>query len=859
MRYFSVRFIKYLFIFIFLGIGLGVASLFGLYRYIEPQLPDIESIRQVKLQQPMKIYSADGELMAEFGEKRRVPVTIDEIPEQLIHAFLAIEDTRFYQHSGIDPKGILRALFVAANSGSTSQGASTITQQLARNVTDIGNERSLERKIKEVFLAIRMEEFLSKEEILELYLNTIFMGQRSYGIGAAAYTYFGKSLDQLTLSEMAMIAGLPKAPSDYNPINSVKRATDRKNLVLQRMLEVGYIDQSTFETAKNEPIIASYHKAEVAFSSPYIEELVRQEMYRRYGEDAYTGGFKVYTTITKRLQQAAEQSLRNNVMSYDMRHGYRGPIATLWDENSPAPEQSIIIETLKATVPLADFMTAAVIDVNTKSNSATLLMADGSEKELTFKGTKWARKFINDNSQSPAPKNIASTVKVGQQIWVRYRGEELWLTQEPAVNSALVSLDSNTGEIQALVGGFDFNQSKFNRATQALRQIGSNIKPFLYAAALDKGATLATVFNDSPINSWDQGSAKNWSPKNSPAVYDGPIRLRQALGQSKNVVMVRAVRAIGVDAAADFLERFGFPGQNIVRTEAMSLGSPSFTPMQVARGYSVFANGGFLIEPYFITRVLGYDDELVFETKPKTACWNCNVPIIYGETEKLAALGFNNTEDIAVSNESNTQEPKLDENGVDFVSSENQSGGYATRVISGPLAFLMHDVLNSNVFGEPGWNGTGWRAGKVLAPRKDIGGKTGTTNSSKDAWFSGYGANIVTSVWVGFDDHRRNLGSGTAWPGDPNQISGGEAGAKTAQPAWNDYMKVALENVPEQTLEPPAGIISVKVDKYTGRLANGGSSRSEYFIKGTEPTSYSVEEVGTQIIDEQSGEVEELF
>lgn len=854
-----VRFFKFIIFFAVLAFTMGIVAFAGLYNFIRPQLPSVDALKEVRLQQPMRIYSADGELMAEFGEKRRIPVQIQDVPEQLINAFLAIEDTRYFEHGGIDPQGILRALIVAVSSGNTSQGASTITQQLARNITDIGNERSLERKVKEVFLAFDIEKFLTKKEILGLYLNTIFMGQRSYGIGAAAYTYFGKTLDQLTLAEMAMLAGLPKAPSDYNPINSVERATERRNIVLRRMFEEGFITEAEYQQAKAEPIVAKYHQADIAFSSPYITEAARQEMYRRYGEEAYTGGFKVYTTISKKLQVAAEQSLRDNILSYDMRHGYRGPVDVLWKAEDGMPDEKQILKKLKATVRLADFMPAAVMEIDNKVNEAILLLSDGTTQTLTFKGVKWARKFINDNSQSPAPRKMSDAIKVGEQIWVRYYKDDLWLTQEPAVNSALVSLDSNTGEIQALVGGFDFNQSKFNRATQALRQIGSNIKPFFYAAAMDKGLTLATVFNDAPITSWDNSSAKSWSPKNSPATYDGPIRLRQALGQSKNVVMVRAVRAIGVDAAADFLERFGFPASNIVRTEAMSLGSPSFTPMQVARGYAVFVNGGFLIDPYFITKVLDYDNNTVFETKPKIACQTCNIPVIYGQSEQLAALSLDRVEDVSTSTEVAPEGTPLSEDEIEFVSSESQSGGYAPRVISGELAFLMREVLNSNVFGEPGWNGTGWRAGKVLAPRRDIGGKTGTTNSSKDAWFSGYGANIVTSVWVGFDDNRRALGRGTSWPGDPDQISGGEAGAKTAQPAWNHYMKVALDGVPEQKVTPPPGIISINIDKYTGQLSHGGASRSEYFIKGTEPKTYYVEEVGTEVVDEASGTSEELF
>ncbi|SQI81028.1 multimodular transpeptidase-transglycosylase [Klebsiella oxytoca] len=451
-------------------------------------------------------------------------------------------------------------------------------------------------------------------------------------------------------------------------------------------------------------------------------------------------------------------------------------------------------------------------------------------------------------------------MQTGQQVWVRQVGNSWWLAQVPDVNSALVSINPQNGAIIALVGGFDFNQSKFNRATQALRQVGSNIKPFLYTAAMDKGLTLASMLNDVPISRWDAGSGSDWRPKNSPPQYAGPIRLRQGLGQSKNVVMVRAMRAMGVDYAAEYLQRFGFPAQNIVRTESLALGSASFTPLQVARGYSVMANGGFLVSPYFISKIENDQGGVIFEERPKIACPQCNIPVIYGDTPKSDVLENKDVEDVATSQDPQNPgvppQPQLAQANQSLVA---QSGApeYAPHVINTPLAFLIKSALNTNIFGEPGWMGTGWRAGRDLQ-RHDIGGKTGTTNSSKDAWFSGYGPGVVTSVWIGFDDHRRDLGRTTASGAIKNQISGYEGGAKSAQPAWDDFMKRVLEGVPEEPLTPPPGIITVNIDRSTGQLASGGNSRAEYFIEGTQPTQQAVHEVGTTITD-GGGETHELF
>ncbi|MDE8753153.1 peptidoglycan glycosyltransferase/peptidoglycan DD-transpeptidase MrcA [Pectobacterium polaris] len=851
-----MKFVKYLFILAVSCILLGAASIYGLYRYIEPQLPDVTALKDVRLQTPMQVYSADGELIAQFGEKRRIPLKLDQIPPELVHAFIATEDSRFYDHHGVDPVGIIRAASIALTSGHASQGASTITQQLARNFF-LSPERTLIRKIKEVFLAIRIEQLLTKDEILELYLNKIYLGYRAYGVGASAQVYFGRPVDQLTLSEMAMIAGLPKAPSTFNPLYSYDRAVARRNVVLARMKDENYITQSQYDAARNEKLVANYHAPDISFSAPYVAEMARQEMVKRYGEDAYNDGYKVYTTVTKKLQTAAQDALRNNILAYDMRHGYRGPSKVLWKVGEGVWDQAKMIAALKA-LPVYGPLSPAIV-TSTTADNAIAILSDGSSIALPMAGMRWARAYRSDTQQGPTPKRVTDVVQAGQQVWVRKVNDDWWLAQVPDVNSAIVSLNPKNGAIEALVGGFDFNQSKFNRATQALRQIGSNIKPFLYTAAMDKGLTLATILNDVPITRWDAGAGSDWRPKNSPATYDGPIRLRQGLGQSKNVVMVRAMRAMGVDYAADYLQRFGFPAQNIVHTESLALGAASFTPLQVVRGYAVMANGGYLVDPYLISKIESEAGGTVFTATPKVVCDTCNLPLVYGETPRSPVLATTNVEDVATSNEAppvGLPQPEL-EPVTPEAAQQNAAQPYAPHVINTPLAFLIKDALNSNVFGEPGWMGTGWRAGRDLK-RRDIGGKTGTTNSSKDAWFSGYGPNLVTSVWIGFDDHRRDLGASSASGAIKDQISGYEGGAKSAQPAWDDFMKAALDGVPEQPLTPPAGIVSVVIDRSSGKLSNGGgNSRSEYFIDGTQPKEYEVHEVGTTLMD--NGQSEELF
>ncbi|MGL5105862.1 MAG: peptidoglycan glycosyltransferase/peptidoglycan DD-transpeptidase MrcA [Plesiomonas shigelloides] len=854
-----MKLIKYFLVVTLACILLGAASVYGLYVYVKPQLPDVTTLRDVRLQTPMQVYSADGKLISQFGEKRRIPLTLQQIPPLMVDAFIATEDSRFYQHDGIDPIGILRAAFVSLTAGHAKQGASTITQQLARNFF-LSPEKTLMRKVKEVFLALRIEQLLTKDEILDLYLNKIYLGYRSYGVGAAAQVYFGKDVSQLSLGEMAVIAGLPKAPSTLNPLYSLSRAEQRRNVVLSRMLEERYITQQQYQEAISQPIVASYHGAEIELHAPYLAEMVRQEMVNRYGEDAYTEGFKVFTTVDSTTQLAAEQALQNNVIDYDLRHGYRGAANQLWNSSEPAWDLSKIVSSLKALPTYGPFQAAAVTAVQDKS--ANVVLADGQSITLSWDGIKWARPFISDSRQGASPKNARDVLKTGQQIWVRKVNDQWWLGQIPDVNSALISLNPENGAVKAIVGGFSFNQSKFNLVTQATRQIGSNIKPFIYAAALDKGLSLATILNDAPITRWDSGSGSDWRPKNSPAVYDGPLRLRVGLGMSKNVMMVRALRAIGVNFAADFLERFGFNPANISRYESLALGAAEFTPLEVARGYSVFANGGYLITPYFISKIEDSNGKLLEEAKPLVACTGtCNIPVVYGETPKAAVLGNALTEDLPTQ-DGVVPTPQIEHVDTPLLEKKEESEGYAPHVISTQLAFLIRDALESAIWGEPGggWQGTGWRAARLLK-RHDIGGKTGTTNSSKDAWYSGYGPQTVTSVWIGFDDHRRTLGRTTQNPNlKGQQISGYEGGAKSAQPAWDSFMQSTLAGVPEQPKQIPDGILSIPIDMQTGKLADGtGRSRVEYFIPGTEPTEKATHEVGTTIFDSSSGSQQELF
>ncbi len=836
---------------------LGVSTIFGFYYYVKPELPDVATLRDVELQTPMQVFSQDGKLISQFGEKRRNPVSYDEIPRHLVEALIATEDSRFYDHPGIDPIGITRAAIVVAMSGSAKQGASTITQQLARNFF-LSNEKKIMRKIKEIFIAIHIEQLLSKEEIMELYVNKIFLGHRSYGFGAAARVYFGKDLPDLTLSEIATLAGMPKAPSTMNPIYSLERATNRRNVVLGRMLDEKYITQEEYDEARAEELVSKYHGAEIELSAPYVAEVARAWMVERYGEDAYTSGMKVYTTVDSTLQDAANRAAITNLLNYDERHGYRGAEKVLWQTEQAAWDQEQIVKHLKSQPTYGDLTPAVVTKVD--AQRAHVWVKNQGEGVIEWQGMNWARKFLTDDRQGPAPSNAQEILAVGEQIWVRSEtisGKEAtaeeneeatevanaaptnWrLSQVPNANTAFVAMNPDNGAVLSMVGGFNFVHNKFNRATQSIRQVGSGIKPFIYSAAIDKGLTLASLINDAPINQWDKSQGTAWRPKNSPPTYVGPTRLRIGLAQSKNVMAVRVLREVGLDDTRNYLTRFGFDIDEVPRSETIALGAGSLTPMKVAQGYSVFANGGYYVEPFYISRVESPFGDVEFEASPKVVCHqDCEANL---ETDPVA-----------------------DEFAEQDVDAETQ---YAPQVISEQTAFLVREMMYSNIWGGgnwregTGWNGTGWRAQPLK--RRDIGGKTGTTNDSKDTWYSGYGPGIVATVWVGFDNHNRNLGRTKNNSNlGKDQITGAEAGAKTAQPAWVDFMGLALKDVPAQRKEIPEDIVRVRIDRDTGLLTNksDGSSMFEYFVKGTEPTEYISERFGDDIYSSSGDAEEELF
>lgn len=837
---------------------LGVAAITAAYFYVLPDLPDVNSLKTVQLQTPLRIYSQDGKLISQFGEKRRIPVEYDDVPVQLINAVLDTEDARFFEHKGIDPIGIIRAATILITTGKKSQGASTITQQVARGFF-LSNEKTYIRKVKEIFLALKIEKALSKKEILALYLNRSFLGNRAYGVGAAAQVYYGKELNQLSLPEMAMIAGLPQAPSAANPIRNPERAIARRNWVLSRMLEKRNITQAEYEEAVNSSSTAKYHGAEIDLYAPYISEMARDYMIQKYGEEAaYTNGYNVYTTVSSDLQLMAQESLRDNVFAYDQRHGYRGATAELWTETPLQRDE--IIDTLKRTASMQGIIPAAVMNVS--EQQAQVLDSDGQLITLEWKGLKWARKFISDKRQGLPPKQASDILTAGQQVWIRNNGKHWQLSQIPLVSSATVSLEPHSGAIKTLVGGFSFSQSQFNRVTQAKRQLGSNIKPFIYAAALEKDYTLATLINNAPINKPDTRQGTAWRPKNSPDIYGGPTRLRVGLAQSINVMSVRAMRHAGLDNTIKELVKFGFDPNDLPRNESLALGSPSVTPLQVATAFNVFANGGYLVEPYFIDHITDGYDNMIEQTIPAIAC---DMPQKTSQAavevdDPFAAMADELSQPEVEQPFAIQETDKLETQTV-LISAEenicsNPNARFAKKVISEQTAFLITEALKSVIWGGgdwshgTGWNGTAWRAAKLIK-RHDIAGKTGTTNEARDTWFSGFNPTLTSTFWVGFDDHGRQLGR-SSWManGDPDQISGGEAGAKTAGPGWNDFMNKALAGTPEHPVIPPKGIVSARIDLATGKLTRktDHTTEFEYFAEGTEPKEYVTE-------TQQSGDI----
>ncbi len=830
---YSVSWLKKLLIITLSGAISGVTLIFGSYIYLKDDLPSVETLKDVRLQTPMRVFSQDGELISQFGEKRRIPLKINEIPPLLIQAVLATEDSRFYEHPGIDLIGVFRAATVVATTGDYSQGASTITQQLAR-LFFLSREKKIIRKIKEIFLAFHIEELLTKDEILELYLNRIELGQRAFGVGAAAQVYFGKNIQDLTLSEIAIIAGLPQAPSVLNPVRSPSRARARRNIVLGRMLTVGYITQQQHDEAIQAPIVSKLHGAQITASAPYLAEMVRQEVVDTYGEDeAYSKGFQVFTTVSSAQQAKAVAALQQNLHNYDERHGFRGPVAIVWPATKQDnPDGSVTFiedkrlsdEAILAYLDEQDAIEKLVPAVVTQveKQQAELMIAGGRKIELNWDGMKWARAYISNERQANPPKNATQILAPGMLVYLREQQGEWRLSQLPQASSALVALDPKDGAVRALVGGYSFGLTQFNRVTQANRQVGSNIKPFIYSAALEHGYTLASVVNDAPIHEWDAGSGTAWRPKNSPDVYDGPIRLREALAKSKNVVSVRLISGVGIDNTINHLAKFGFHKSDLPRNQTLALGSASLTPLELATGYAVFANGGHLVKPYVITKILDDQNNLIYEHKPVQVCDDCAAVAAAEATLQAAAQAA----------ETDTAAPA----GAEI----KATAEFAPRVISAQNAFLISEAMKSAIWGGDGWEGTAKNL-KALK-RRDLSGKTGTTNDVKDTWFSGFTPDLVITSWVGFDDAESVLGK-TAWNSNlgVDQVAGGESGARTALPPWQSFAELALKDVPEKFPPTPVGIVSVRIDHKTGLLsqATDNSSSFEFFQQGTEPTQYA--------------------
>jgi penicillin-binding protein 1A len=851
----------------FLLLFLAFLGLIAIYISLKDDLPSVESLREVKWQTPMQIYSSDGKLISQFGEKKRIPLTLDQMPQQLINAILATEDDRFYYHFGVDPVGMGRAI-LGQLMGKNRGGASTITMQVARNFF-LTREQTYLRKIKEIFISFHIEHLLTKDEILTLYMNKIALGHRAYGFGAAAQVYYGKDVNELTLAQIAVLAGLPKAPSTLNPISRPDRAKARRTVVLQRMLVSNYITTEEFEQANKAPITARRHGTEIELNAPYIAEMAHQQVLEKFTKDeAYSNGFKVYTTISSKWQAAAQQAVTENLKDYDQRHGYRGPLKSLRptvEINTTAKDnqaavsvkqtpltQNEILLALQSIENYQNLIPAVVTQVNEKQVS----IAVRTEKNtllsgvIPWHGMAWAREYITDQKQGTPPQNAQQILHYGDVVYVEKIPNEpngfsakqnkstqtvlYKLSQLPAASSALVAISPDNGAIEALVGGFSFKQSQYNRAIQAKRQVGSNIKPFIYSAALDNGFTLATLVNDAPINQWDKSSGVVWRPKNSPPTYVGPIRVRLALARSKNVIAVRLLRKVGLDKVIDYLSLFGFSPDDLPRNESLALGSASLTPLEVATGFATFANGGFLVKPYLIDHIEDAFGNIIYQANPTIACDDCvnkknDQQLISTPTELNSDLTAqtDNSHTETISSAQPTTSPPL-----------------AERVISKQNAFLITEALNSAIWGadwstKPGWQGTGWRARALK--RRDIAGKTGTTNEAKDAWFSGFSRRIVATSWIGFDNPERNLGQTTFNKNlGRDQITGKEFGAKSAQPAWIRFMKVVLNDLPYEPFQQPEGIISVRIDKATGKLTKktDNSSLFEYFIKGSEPKEY---------------------
>ncbi|WP_281783449.1 penicillin-binding protein 1A [Sinimarinibacterium flocculans] len=740
--------------------ALAVAALFGAAHYYGRDLPSVASLRELQLSVPLRIYSRDGKLMGEFGSERRALLRFEDLPPRVVQAFLAAEDDRFFEHPGVDWQGLLRAALKYAATGEKSQGGSTITMQLARNVF-LSSERTFTRKFKEILLALRIERELDKPQIMALYLNKIFLGERAYGVGAAALVYFGRDVGSLSLGETAVIAGLPKAPSRDNPVANPVRATERRDYVLRRMRELGYISRAEYEEAVAEPLVVQPYRPQVEVEADYVAEMVRAEMVARFGEEAYSRGLNVTTTVDASRQTAANAALRQALLEYDRRHGWRGAEAHIPAELLAQPQSPEFATALGRYAPVGGLQAAVVQAFD--GNELALLTASGP---LTLGDESFAWAKLDSAGLAP-----------GDVVRIDSSGDAPRLAQIPEAQGALVALNPDDGAIEALVGGFDFFAGKFNRVTQARRQAGSGFKPFLYATAMAHGYTPASVLLDAPVVFDDPRLESTWRPENYGGDIKGPMRLREALVQSRNLVSIRLLMGIGIETALDFIPRFGLPADRLPRDLTMALGSAVFTPLEMARGYATIANGGFVVDPYVIVEVRDSAGEIVERAQPRRACPECLLPQpVADETQPTPRP-------TAVADEAEAEWLP------------------AQQAVDPAVAWLVGDMLHDVTV-----RGTAAKVAQLQ--RNDLAGKTGTTNDETDAWFNGFQRHHVAVVWVGFDQ--------------PTPLGRGEVGGRAALPAWMDYMRVALDGVPQERAPRPPGLVNVRIDRETGLLAAAG-------------------------------------
>lgn len=753
------------------AVGGTLIVLAALYLYLSPKLPSVEVLRTAKFQTPMRLYSQDLKLIGEYGEQRREPIEFEAIPPLLIKALLAAEDDHFYSHIGVNPNGLARAAFELLRTGSIQSGGSTITMQVARNFF-LTKEQTFVRKFNEILLALRIEGHLDKNAILTLYCNKIFLGNRAYGIAAAAEVYFGKPLSELALPELAMIAGLPKAPSAYNPASNPERARERRDWILGRMLHLGYIDLNTYHTAVATPVSARIYQTQLDIPAPYVAEMARREVFAHYGESAYTDGLRVITTIRSDWQLTADKAVADGLADYDQRHGYRGAEAHITDSEQ--------WRSRLATVPVIQGLIPAVV-TQVKPAGIRVVQDDGTQLELTGKnGLAGMTRHLDQTRFSRPITDFTGLFQNGDLIRLRRIGKRWELAQLPEAQATLVALDPVDGAIRSLAGGFDFGASHFNRATQARRQPGSSFKPFIYASALERGFTAASIFNDAPIVFNDPSQKEPWRPENDNGEFYGPIRLREALYLSRNLVSIRVLQAVGIHNAIDSLTRFGFDPSELSPNLSLALGTPTFTPLQMATGYAIFANGGYRVTPYLIERIEDANGKPLFTANPERVCPACGAP------------GAQNT----------TAAPA------------------APQVMDPRIAYIMDSMLKDVIR-----RGTGTRA--LQLKRGDIAGKTGTTNGPRDAWFSGYNPTLVTSVWFGFDDNR--------------VLGANEYGSTAALPIWMNFMGAALAGTAEVYRPRPPGILSVRIDPDTGLRAipGGHAFEDELFLEESAPGAFT--------------------